>query len=171
VAKRTTTQQSRSALLKAAEATLPAQKEVASRALRTIFLNLFRHNSARLNSARYESGWRFTINICWRDGEPIPCPVAVGLENKGRAGHQVDIEFVVSILDATLSTKIRVDDVQALDLFPNIQLGAGYVKELRALLDQHLGLRYPKVEEQPDDADDRKELVPKGTRRNAKGKK
>lgn len=149
--KRTSTQQSRSALSKAAEAMMPAQKEVAARALRTIFLNLFRHNSARLNSARYESGWRFTINICWREGEPIPCPVAVGLENKGRAGHQVDIEFAVSIVDTILSTKIRVDDAQVLDRFPSIQLGTGYIKELRPLLEQHLGLKYPKVEEQLDD--------------------
>jgi hypothetical protein len=114
----------------AAEAPLPAQKEVAARALRTIFLNLFRHNSARLNSARYESGWWFTINICWQEGEPIPCPVAVGLENKGRAGHQLDIEFIVSIVDALLSAKNRVDDAPALERFPSIRLGTGYVKEL-----------------------------------------
>ena len=57
----------------------------------------------------------------------------------------MDIEFAVSIVDAMLSTKIRVDDGQALDRFPSIRLGAGYVKELRALLEQHVGLRYPKV--------------------------
>ena len=168
MAKRTSTQQSRSELLKAAQAIMPAQKEAASRALRTIFLNLFKHNSARLNSARYESGWRFTLNICWRDGEPVPCPVAVGREIAGRAGHQVDIEFVVSIVDATLSTKIRVDDAHTLDPFPSIKLGTGYVKELRALLEQHFNLAYPKVEEEPAD-DDTKGAAREGKR--AKGKK
>jgi hypothetical protein len=141
--------QSRSALSKTAESMLPDQRAAAARALRTIFLNLFRHNSARLNSARYESGWRFTITICWREGEPTPCPAAVGQENKGRAGHQVDIEFVVSIVDITLMTKVRVDDAHTLDGFPSIPLNKGYAKELRALLDQQFGLTYPKVEEVP----------------------
>jgi hypothetical protein len=168
LAKRTPTPQSRSAHAIAAQSLLPAQKEVAALALRTIFLNLFRHNSARLNSARYESGWRFTLNICWRDGEPIPCPVAVGREITGRAGHQVDIEFVVSIVDATLSTKIRVDDAHTLDAFPSIKLGTGYVKELRALLEQHLGLVYPKVEEKPAEGGDTKGHVRE--RKRTKGK-
>ena len=79
--------------------------------------------------------------------------MAVGREIAGRAGHQVDIEFVVSIVDATLSTKIRVDDAHTLDPFPSIKLGTGYVKELRALLEQHFNLAYPKVEEEPADDD------------------
>jgi hypothetical protein len=38
--------------------------------------------------------------------------------------------------------------------------GPDYVKELRALLEQLLGIKYPKVEEQPEDCDGMQELVP-----------
>ena len=110
---------------------------------------LFRHNSARLNSAKYESGWRFTVSICWRDGEPVPCPAAVGHENKSRTGHQVDVEFSVSVTDLALSTRVRVDDAGLLNDFPSIWLGHAYVKELREVLGRHFGLSYPKVEDEP----------------------
>lgn len=131
------------------QSTLPDQRVAAGRILRTIFHNLFRYNSARLNSARYESGWRFTITICWREGEPTPCPIAVGHENASRAGHQVDIEFSVSIADSTLLTQVRVDDARLKDSFPSILLGRGHPKELRVLLEKQFGLSYPKVEEEP----------------------
>ena len=73
----------------------------------------------------------------------------------------------MSIVDATLSTKIRVDDAHTLDPFPSIKLGTGYVKELRALLEQHFNLAYPKVEEEPADDDTKGARERKG----AKGKK
>src|SRR5262245_64279599 len=82
--------------------TPPENREAAGLALRTIFLNVFRHNSTRLNSARYEAGWRFTISMCWREGEPVPCPAAVGHMDKNRTGHQVDVEFSVSVTDLAL---------------------------------------------------------------------
>src|SRR5713101_7599669 len=85
----------------------PEYRAAGGLALRTIFLNLFRHNSTRLNSAKYESGWRFTISICWREGNPVPCPAAVGHEDKSRSGHQVDIEFSVSATDMALLIRIR----------------------------------------------------------------
>jgi hypothetical protein len=119
-------------------------------ALRTIFLNLFRHNSTHLNSAKYESGWRFSVSLCWREGDPIPCPAAVGHEDKNRSGHQVDVEFsVVSFPDLALSTRIRVDDAGLVNDFPSVRLGRGYAKELREVLGRHFGLSYPKVEDVP----------------------
>jgi hypothetical protein len=129
----------------------PEDRAAAGLALRTIFLNLFRYNSTRLNSAKYESGWRFTVSMCWRDGDPVPCPAAVGHENKGRIGHQADVEFSVSVADLALSTRIRVDDAGLVTDFPNVWLGHSYVKELREVLGRHFGLAYPKVEDEPAD--------------------
>jgi hypothetical protein len=149
VAKNKTVTQARSANAKAAESALPGQRAAAGLALRTIFLNLFRHNSARLNSAKYESGWRFTITICWREGEPIPCPAAIGHVIEGRGGHQVEIEFSVSVIDATLVTRTRVDDAALRDNLPSVPLRRGYAKELRALFEKHFRLSYPKAEEEP----------------------
>ena len=139
MAKQKTVGQARSAIAKSAESALPKQRAAAAQALRTIFLNLFRHNSSRLNSAKYESGWRFTITICWREGEPVPCPVAVGHVFENRAGHQMEIEFNVSIAENNLMTQVRVDDVRLQNIFPSVSLGRSYAKELRRL-DQHFGL-------------------------------
>jgi hypothetical protein len=149
VAKNKTVSQARSANVKAAESALPGQRAAAGLALRTIFLNLFRHNSTRLNSAKYESGWRFTITICWREGEPIPCPAAVGHAIENRTGHQIDVEFSVSIVDATLIIRARVDDSSLRENFPGLSLGRGYAKELRPLLEKHFGLTYPRSEDEP----------------------
>ena len=136
MAKRTSTQQSRSELLKAAQAIMLGQKEAASLVPRTIFLNLFKHNSAvsTQRDMNRDGGSRSTS--VGGTGEPFLVQWRSG-ERSRAAGHQVDIEFVVSIVDATLSTKIRVDDAHTLDPFPSIKLGTGYVKELRALLEQH----------------------------------
>jgi hypothetical protein len=149
VAKTSTTDRSRSAIPRPDESALADQRAAAGLALRTIFLNVFRHNSARLNSARYESRWRFAIIICWREGEPVPCPAAVGRERVGRAGHQVELEFSVSTLDPALVMKMRVDDATLVEDFPPVRLVRGYPKELRALLDEQFGLSYPKVEDEP----------------------
>jgi hypothetical protein len=125
------------------------RRAAAGLALRTIFLNLFRHNSTRLNSARYESGLRFTVTVCWREGEEAPCPAAVGHEDGSRAGHQADVEFSVSVTDLALLTRMRVDDAGLVTAFPTIRLGRGYGKELREVLGRHFGLVYPKVEDEP----------------------
>jgi hypothetical protein len=129
--------------------TTPEHREIADLARRRIFLNLFRHNSARLNSAKHESGWRFTISICWRDGDPVPCPAAVGHEDKGRTGHHLEAEFRVSVPDLALSIRIRVDDGGSLGDLPRIGIGGDYAGELRAALGRHFGLSYPKVEDEP----------------------
>jgi hypothetical protein len=143
----TSTAQSRSALAKATESALTEQRAAAGVALRTIFLNLFRHNSARLNSARYESRWRFTITICWRDDEPVPCPAVAAHVKNGRAGHQAEIEFSVAAAELSLVTRMRVDDAALVENFPAVKLVRGYAKELRTLLDEKFGLTYPKVED------------------------
>ncbi len=129
----------------------PEDRAAAGLALRTIFLNLFLYNSTRLNSARYESGWRFTISICWREGDPVPCPAAVGHEDTNRSGHQVDIEFSVSVTAPALTIRVRVDDAPPVDAFPSVRLVRGYARELRETLERHLGLTYPKVEDKPAD--------------------
>jgi hypothetical protein len=148
VIKNSTATQSRSALGRVSEATLAEQRAAAGLALRTIFLNLFRHNSERLNSARYESRWRFTITMCWRDGEPIPCPSAAAHVKQGRAGHQVEIEFSVSVADHSLVTRMRVDDAVLVESFPAVRLTRGYPKDLRVLLERHFDLAYPRGEDQ-----------------------
>ena len=131
------------------EPSIQELRATARTVLRTIFLNVFRHNSACLNSAKYECGWRFTITICWREGEPVPCPAAVERENKSRAAHQVDIEFSVVAAENALRTKIRVDDAGLQDNFPSISLGQNYANELRVHLSQRFGLAYPKIEDEP----------------------
>jgi len=148
VIKNSTATQSRSALGRVSEATLAGQRATAGLALRTIFLNLFRHNSERLNSARYESRWRFTVTLCWRDGEPTPCPAAATHVKGDRAGHQVEIEFSVAVTDLALVMRMRVDDAVLVESFPSVRLARGYPKELRALMERHFGLAYPKVEDQ-----------------------
>ena len=127
----------------------PENREAAGLALRTIFLNVFRHNSTRLNSARYEAGWRFTVSMLWREDEVVPCPAAVGKENKGRTSHQVDLEFSISVADLALSIRIRVDDAGLVTDFPSVWLGQNYMTELRDVLGRHFGLAYPKVEDRP----------------------
>ena len=139
-----TTTQSRAALARVSEATLAEQRTAAGLALRTIFLNLFRHNSERLNSARFESRWRFTITLCWRDGEPVPCPSAAAHVKNGRAGHQVELEFSVSIADHSLVMRMRVDDAVLVESFPSFLLARGYPTELRVLLELHFGLSHPR---------------------------
>ena len=129
----------------------PELRAAGGLALRTIFLNLFRHNSTRLNSAKYDSGWRFTITICWREGNPVPCPAAVGHEDTSRSGHQVDIEFGLSATDMALLIRIRVDDGTLLDNFARVGLGRGYAGELGKMLRQQFGLSYPKLEDKPAD--------------------
>ena len=141
--------QSRSAITTAGAPALQEQRAAAGLALRTIFLNLFRYNSTRLNSAKYESGWRFTITVCWRESDAVPCPAAVGNEDKSRANHQADIEFSVSVTDLTLLTRMRVDDAGLVTDFPTVRLGRGYTKELREVVGRHFGLLYPKVEDKP----------------------
>lgn len=142
-----TVAQTRSALAKTAESALVEQRAAAGLALRTIFLNLFRHNSGRLNSARFESRWRFTVTVCWRDGEPVPCRAVEGHVKPGRAGHQAEIEFSVSVVESSLVTRMRVDDSALVENFPAVRLARGYAKELRALLEAKFGLAYPKVED------------------------
>jgi hypothetical protein len=129
--------------------TPPEHSAVADRARRRIFLNLFRHNSARINSARYESGWRFIVSVFWRDGDPVPCPAAVGHEDKARTGHHLEAEFRVSVPDLVLSIRIRVDDGGSLGELPKIGIGGNYAAELRAALGRYFGLSYPKVEDEP----------------------
>jgi hypothetical protein len=145
----TTATRSRSALPRADESALQDQKALAGRTLRTIFYNVFRHNSLCLNSAKYEARWRFTINICWREGEPVPCPAAVSREKDGRGGHQAEIEFSISAIEPTLTMRMRVDDASLVESFPSIPIRRGYAKELRVLLKEQFGLDYPKVEEEP----------------------
>jgi hypothetical protein len=118
-------------------------------ALRIVFLNILLHNSARLNSAKYECGWRFTLTICWRQGEVVPCPAAVGHEASGRAGHQVDIECNVLVPENALRIRLRVDDSRQLENFPTVGLGEGRARELQSVLAEHLGLAYPSVEKRP----------------------
>ncbi len=125
----------------------PEQKGIADAMRRRIFLNLFRHNSTRINSARYESGWRFTISICWREGDPVPCPAAVGHEDTNRTGHHVDVDFHVAIADLAISIGIRVDDGVLLNDFAKIGGAGRYVPELREVLERRFGLSYPKVED------------------------
>jgi hypothetical protein len=148
VIKNTTASQSRSALGRISEATLAEQRAAAGFALRTIFANLFRHNSERLNSARFESRWRLIFTICWRDGEQVPCPAASAHAKPGRPGHQVEIEFNVAVAELALVMRMRVDDAVLVENFPAVRLTKGYPKELRALLERHFGLAYPKVEDQ-----------------------
>jgi hypothetical protein len=131
--------------------TPPEHRAAAGLALRTVFLNLFRHNSTRLNSAKYESGWRFTVTVCWRDGDPVPCPAAVGHVDKNRTGHHADVEFRVSVTDLALSTRIRVDDAGLVRDGPSVRLGGNYAAELREVLGRQFGLSYPKVEDEPAD--------------------
>jgi hypothetical protein len=126
--------------------TPPENRAAASLALRTIFLNIFRHNSTRLNSARYEAGWRFTISMHWREGEPVLCPAAVGHMDKNRTSHHVDVEFSVSVTDLALLTRIRVDDAGLVIDFPSVWLGGNYARELHDVLGRQFGLTYPKVE-------------------------
>jgi hypothetical protein len=149
VAKKSIAAQSHSALAKAAESALQGQRAVAERTLRTVFLNLFRHNSTKVNSAKFESRWRFTINVCWRDGEPVPCPAAIGHQQSGRAGHNAEIEFSVSVVESELVTRMRVDDAVLVEDFPSVRLVRGYPKELGVLLQKRFGLAYPTVEDQP----------------------
>jgi hypothetical protein len=149
VSKKKPAPQPRSAIATAGAPALQEQRTAAGLALRTIFLNLFRHNSTRLNSARYESGWRFTITICWREGDSVPCPAAVGHEDRSRANHQADIEFSVSVTDLALLARMRVDDAGLMTDFPTIRLGRGYARELQEVVGRHFGLLYPKVEDKP----------------------
>ena len=147
--KSTTAAQSRAEIVKAAESALQLHRKEAGHALRTIFLNLFRHNSARLSSAKYESRWRFVIIICWRDGESLPCPAAAGRERIGRNGHQAEIEFSISVVEPSLVVRMRVDDSVLNESFPNVLLVRGYAKELRVFLEAQFGLTYPKFQDVP----------------------
>jgi hypothetical protein len=128
------------------EPSLQDLRAAAKDALRIIYLNIFLHNSTRFNSARYECGWRFNFTICWRDGDPVPCPAAVGYEIAGRAGHQLEIECNVSVVENALHIRLRVDDARLLDNFPPVSLGEGRARELQSVLAQQFGLAYPSVE-------------------------
>jgi len=145
----TTTPASRSTTANEYESNVKDQRTAARNALRIIFLNVYSHNSICLNSAKYDCGWRFTITICWRDGEPIPCPAAVGHVIEGRAGHQVEIEFSVLTAENAVKFRVRVDDARLLDNFPSVSLSHDHAMELQRLLREHLGLAYPRVENQP----------------------
>lgn len=141
----------RSAIATPGSAGTTEHRAAGGQALRTIFLNLFRHNSAKFNSAKYESGWRISISLCWREGTPAPCPATRGLEDPNRTGHQVDIEFSISAVDMALLTRMRVDDGLLVDKFARVSLGKGYAAELSKALKQHFGFSYPKVEDKPAD--------------------